>query len=180
MDRFSFLNTVHTGFIEDLYQQYLKDPDTVEPSWKSFFQGYDLANSDYSLEPDQIDVEIPQQVYKEFKVIELINGYRTRGHLFTKTNPVRNRRPYSPTLELQNFGLDKNDLESVFNAGSILGLQPTKLSDIINHFESIYCDSIGIEYMYIMNPEEIQLCQEKLNENDNELMFSFVWDAIKS
>ena len=167
MDRFSFLNTVHTGFIEDLYQQYLKDPDTVEPSWKSFFQGYDLANSDYSLEPDQIDVEIPQQVYKEFKVIELINGYRTRGHLFTKTNPVRNRRPYSPTLELQNFGLDKNDLESVFNAGSILGLQPTKLSDIINHLESIYCDSIGIEYMYIRNPEEIQWWQEKLNENDN-------------
>ena len=69
MDRFSFLNTVHTGFIEDLYQQYLKNPDDVEPSWKSFFQGYDLANSDYSLEPDVIDVEIPQQVYKEFKVI---------------------------------------------------------------------------------------------------------------
>ena len=70
MDRFSFLNTVHTGFIEELYQQYLKNPDTVEPSWKSFFQGYDLANSDYSLEPDEVDVEIPQQVYKEFKVIE--------------------------------------------------------------------------------------------------------------
>ena len=120
MDRFSFLNTVHTGFIEDLYQQYLKNPDAVEPSWKSFFQGYDLANSDYSLESDTIDVEIPQQVYKEFKVIELINGYRTRGHLFTKTNPVRNRRSYSPTLELQNFGLDKTDLDTVFNAGSIL------------------------------------------------------------
>ena len=70
MDRFSFLNTVHTGFIEDLYQQYLKNPDAVEPSWKSFFQGYDLANSDYTLEPDKVDVEIPQQVYKEFKVIQ--------------------------------------------------------------------------------------------------------------
>ena len=120
MDRFSFLNTVHTGFIEDLYQQYQNNPDAVEPSWKSFFQGYDLANSDYSLEPDTIDVEI-----------ELINGYRTRGHLFTKTNPVRNRRTYSPTLELQNFGLDKTDLDTVFNAGSILGLQPTSLSEII-------------------------------------------------
>ena len=167
MDRFSFLNTVHTGFIEDLYQQYLKNPDDVEPSWKSFFQGYDLANSDYSLEPDEIDVEIPQQVYKEFKVIELINGYRTRGHLFTKTNPVRNRRSYSPTLELGNFGLDDQDLDTVFNAGSILGLKPTSLSDIIKHLESIYCDSIGIEYMFIRNPEEIQWWQEKLNENDN-------------
>ncbi|MCP4882459.1 MAG: 2-oxoglutarate dehydrogenase E1 component [Flavobacteriales bacterium] len=167
MDRFSFLNTVHTGFIEDLYQQYLKNPDQVEPSWKSFFQGYDLANSDYSLEPDEIEVEIPQQVYKEFKVIELINGYRTRGHLFTKTNPVRNRRSYTPTLELGNFGLNDQDLDTIFNAGSILGLKPTSLAEIIRHLESIYCDSIGIEYMFIRNPEEIQWWQEKLNENDN-------------
>ena len=161
------MNTVHTGFIEDLYQQYLTDPDAVEPSWKSFFQGYDLANSDYSLEKDDSDIEIPQQVYKEFKVIELINSYRTRGHLFTETNPVRSRRPYSPTLAIENFGLDKNDLNLVFNAGSILGLQPTKLSEIIKHLEQIYCDSIGIEYMYIRNPEEIQWWQNRLNENDN-------------
>lgn len=167
MDRFSFLNTVHTGFIEELYQKYLTDPDSVEPSWKSFFQGYDLANSDYSLEGEEPDVEIPQQVYKEFKVIEMINGYRTRGHLFTKTNPVRSRRSYSPTLELGNFGLGEEDLDSVFNAGSILGLKATKLSEIIRHLERIYCDSIGIEYMYIRNPEEIQWWQEKLNQNDN-------------
>ncbi|MGI9531076.1 2-oxoglutarate dehydrogenase E1 component [Lutimonas sp.] len=167
MDRFSFLNTVHTGFIEELYQQYLKNPDSVEPSWKSFFQGYDLANSDYSLEDEEVDVEIPQQVYKEFKVIELINGYRTRGHLFTKTNPVRNRRQYSPTLDLDNFGLGNEDLNTIFNAGSILGLPPSKLSDIVRHLESIYCDSIGIEYMFIRNPEEIQWWQDKLNENDN-------------
>jgi len=167
MDRFSFLNTVHTGFIEDLYQQYLKNPDAVEPSWRSFFQGYDLANSDYTLEADEPDVEIPHQVYKEFKVIELINGYRTRGHLFTKTNPVRNRRSYTPTLDLENFGLGKEDLATIFNAGSILGLPPSTLGDIVIHLERIYCDSIGIEYMFIRNPEEIQWWQERLNENDN-------------
>ncbi len=168
MDRFSFLNTVHTEFIGDLYDQYQKNPDAVEPSWKSFFQGYDLANSDYSIDSDIDDsVEIPQQVYKEFKVIELINGYRTRGHLFTKTNPVRDRRTYSPTLAIENFGLSKNDLPTVFNAGSILGLQPTTLLEIVNHLERIYCDSIGIEYMYIRNPEEIQWWQDKLNDNDN-------------
>ena len=108
MDRFSFLNTVHTEFIADLYEQYLENPDTVEPSWRSFFQGYDLANTDYSIDSDtSADVEIPEQVFKEFKVIELINGYRTRGHLFTKTNPVRNRRPYAPTLDIENFDLNK-------------------------------------------------------------------------
>ena len=168
MDRFSFLNTVHTGFIEDLYQKYLENPDEVEPSWRSFFQGYDLANSDFSLEGEEdSQVEIPEQVYKEFKVIELINGYRTRGHLFTKTNPVRNRRAYRPTLELENFGLGNEDLDRVFNAGSILGLPPSSLKVIIIHLERIYCDSIGIEYMFIRQPEEITWWQKKLNENDN-------------
>ncbi len=168
MDRFSFLNTVHTGFIEELYQKYLEDPDSVEPSWRSFFQGYDLANSDFSLDgEEETDVEIPEQVYKEFKVIELINGYRTRGHLFTRTNPVRNRRTYRPTLALENFGLGEQDLDRVFNAGSILGLQPSSLRVIVDHLERIYCDSIGIEYMFIRNPDEIAWWQSKLNENDN-------------
>ena len=168
MDQFSFLNTVHTEFIADLYEQYREDPDAVEPSWRSFFQGYDLANKDYSLEKDPSEeLEIPEQVFKEFKVIELINGYRTRGHLFTKTNPVRNRRVYTPTLDIENFDLTKDDLQTVFNAGSILGLQPTSLEDIITHLERIYCDSIGVEYMYIRNPKEIQWLQNVLNDNDN-------------
>ena len=168
MDQFSFLNTVHTEFIADLYEQYRENPDAVEPSWRSFFQGYDLANTDYSLDKDiSVDVEIPEQVFKEFKVIELINGYRTRGHLFTKTNPVRNRRPYAPSLDIENFDLNKEDLQGVFNAGSILGLQPTTLEEIVKHLERIYCDSIGVEYMYIRNPEELQWIQNVLNENDN-------------
>jgi len=168
MDQFSFLNTVHTEFIADLYEQYQENPDAVEASWRIFFQGYDLANTDYSLDNDiSVDVEIPEQVFKEFKVIELINGYRTRGHLFTKTNPVRNRRLYVPSLEIENFDLNKNDLSTIFNAGSILGLAPTSLEEIVIHLERIYCDSIGVEYMYIRNPKEIQWLQNVLNENDN-------------
>jgi 2-oxoglutarate dehydrogenase E1 component len=108
MDKFSFLNAAHTGFIADLYDKYLENPDAVEPSWRSFFQGYDLANEDYSLKDDEDLTEIPSEFRKEFLVIDLINGYRTRGHLFTKTNPVRERRQYQPTLDLENFGLSEN------------------------------------------------------------------------
>jgi len=173
MDRFSFLNTVHTEFVADLYEQYQENPDDIEPSWRSFFQGYDLANSDYSLDTEEnTDFEIPQQVYKEFKVIELINSYRTRGHLFTKTNPVRDRRIYKPNLAIDNFGLNQNDLQIKFNAGSILGLESTTLQEIVHHLERIYCDSIGVEYMYIRDPEEIKWWQDKLNVNDNHPNYS--------
>ncbi len=102
----------------------------------------------------------------------MIDGYRTRGHLFTKTNPVRERRRYSPTLELANFNLSESDLDDVFDAGSILGIGSKTLREIIKHLESIYCDSIGVEYMYIRNPEQRQWIQDKLNVNDNQPNFS--------
>ena len=172
MDKFSFLNAAHTGFIADLYDQYLVNPDAVEPSWRSFFQGYDLANENYSITNDEVSVEVPEHVHKEFQILELINGYRTRGHLFTKTNPVRERRSYTPSLDIINFGLSKDDLESVFSAGSILGLGNTTLKSIIHHLEEIYCDSIGVEYMYIRNPKVIKWWQDKLNVNANHLAYN--------
>ena len=168
MDKFSFLNAAHTGYIADLYDKYLQNPDIVEPSWRSFFQGYDLANENFSFTDDsEVSEEIPQSVRKEFLVVDLINGYRTRGHLFTKTNPVRDRRKYTPTLDIENFGLSKSDLDSTFNAGEIVGIGPKKLSEIIVHLERTYCDSIGVEYMYMRNPEKLTWWKDRLIENDN-------------
>ncbi|OGS73024.1 MAG: 2-oxoglutarate dehydrogenase E1 component [Flavobacteria bacterium RIFCSPLOWO2_12_FULL_35_11] len=172
MDKFSFLNAVHTGFIADLYDQYLINPDTIEPSWRSFFQGYDFANEKYSFKDGEEDkenavFEVPENVLKEFKVLDLINGYRTRGHLFTKTNPVRERRKYMPTLAIENFGLSENDLDTVFDAGQIIGTGKATLRKIVKHLEAIYCDSIGVEYMYIRNPEEVKWIQKQLTTNAN-------------
>ena len=168
MDKFSFLNAAHTGYIADLYDKYLQNPDIVEPSWRSFFQGYDLANENFSFTDDsEVSEEIPQSVRKEFLVVDLINGYRTRGHLFTKTNPVRDRRKYTPTLDIENFGLSKSDLDSTFNAGEIVGIGPKKLSEIIVHLERTYCDSIGVEYMYMRNPEKLTWWKDRLIVNDN-------------
>ena len=174
MDNFSFLNAAHSAYFSEMYDQYLKDPDSLEPSWKAFFQGYDFANSDFLKEEvlEGVSLQVPDHVQKEFKVINLINGYRSRGHLFTKTNPVRARRTYTPTLSLENFGLSDNDLDTVFNAGDIIGLGPQPLKIIVSHLEEIYCDSIGVEYMYIRNPEIISWIQNKLNINNNQPAFS--------
>ena len=94
MDRFSFLNAAHSEFFDQLYEQYLTNPDSVEPSWRSFFQGFDFGMATYNDELSSENGVIPQQngqasekLQKEFNVIRLIDGYRSRGHLFTKTNP---------------------------------------------------------------------------------------------
>lgn len=175
MDKYSFLNAAHTAYFADLYDQYLHNPDTVEPSWRAFFQGYDFGSERYGMNGEIVEgvsTQIPEQLQKEFQVVRLIDGYRTRGHLFTKTNPVRERRQYEPTLDIENFGLSKNDLDTVFNAGEILGIGTQTLREIVRHLERIYCDSIGIEYMYLRNPEVIKWWQEKLNVNDNHPSYS--------
>ncbi|GAA3601336.1 2-oxoglutarate dehydrogenase E1 component [Flavivirga amylovorans] len=175
MDKFSFLNAAHTAYFADLYDQYLQNPDSVEPSWRAFFQGYDFGSENYGLDGEIVEgvsTQIPEHVQKEFNVVKLIDGYRMRGHLFTKTNPVRERRSYTPTLELQNFGLSENDLDTVFNAGEILGIGAKTLRRIITHLENIYCSSIGVEYMYLRNPEVISWWQTQLNKNDNQPDYS--------
>jgi 2-oxoglutarate dehydrogenase E1 component len=175
MDKYSFLNAAHTAYFADLYDQYLINPDSVEPSWRAFFQGYDFGSESYGVDGDTaeaVPTQMPEHVQKEFQVVKLIDGYRNRGHLFTKTNPVRDRRKYEPSLELAHFGLSDTDLDDVFNAGEILGIGKQSLREIIRHLETIYCDSIGVEYMYIRKPEEIQWIQNKLNINDNQPNFS--------
>ena len=178
MDRFSFLNAAHTEFFAQLYYQYLDNPDSVEPSWRSFFQGFDFGMATYNEEnaAEQMAMyssnsvasgQVSEKVLKEFNVLKLIDGYRTRGHLFTKTNPVRDRRTYSPNLAIENFGLSSADLDTVFDAAKILGHQPATLKEIIRRLENLYCQSIGVEYMYIRKPEVVQWIQDRLNINDN-------------
>ncbi|MGB1167546.1 MAG: 2-oxoglutarate dehydrogenase E1 component [Flavobacteriaceae bacterium] len=171
MDNYSFLNAAHTAHFAALYDQYLQQPDSVEPSWRAFFQGFDFGIEQNGSAATET-TEIPEHLQNEFKVVKLIDGYRSRGHLFTKTNPVRDRRKYSPTLDIENFGLSEADLQTVFNAGEIMGIGPNTLETIIHHLKRIYCDSIGIEYMYIRNPEKVNWIQQRLNQNDNHPQFS--------
>ena len=115
MDQYSFLNTAHTAYFAELYDQYLINPEQVEPSWRAFFQGFEFGIEESKKEKLAFEgVEVPENILKEFKVVKLINAYRTRGHLFTKTNPVRDRRTYFPNLEIENFDLSTDDLDILF------------------------------------------------------------------
>ena len=182
MDRFSFLNTAHIELIDNMYQQYLQSPDSIEPSWKSFFQGFDFALENYGESVQEVPQvvqtaintgAVPEDILTEFKVINLIEAYRTRGHLFTKTNPVRKRREYSPTLDIENFGLTKADLGKKFDCATQVGMPaPATLEDIIKHLEQVYCDSIGVEYIHIKNVEEKNFIRKWISENENHPILS--------
>ena len=162
MDNLDFLGSTDPDVIEDLYQRYKTNPDDLEESWRKFFQGFDFATQQYPIK-EQIELATSD----EFKVINLINDYRRRGHLFTKTNPVRKRRTYTPTLDIENYGLSKNDLDRVFNAGKEIGIGPAKLSDIISFLDQTYCRSIGVEYLFIRDITIVKWLQGKIEKSKN-------------
>ena len=166
-NKFSFLGAVHTNMVEIMYEQYIENPESVNQEWRNFFTGFDFAKEVYSEED-----EVPETFKKEFQVINLIDAYRKSGHLFTQTNPVRERRKYSPTLDIENFGLEESDMGTIFQAGSQVGIGPSSLKDIITHLEQVYCQSIGVEYMYIRKPDQVEWIKNRLHKNSNTPTFS--------
>lgn len=168
MDDFSILSNAHPDYIDTLYKDYLKDPNSVEKEWSNFFKGYDLANkfndanagtaNTSTLSSTDADFVSP----KEFKVLKLISGYRNKAHLVADTNPLRTRKDRHADLDLHYFGLDENDLEIEFYAGKEMGLGRTKLKDIIARLKQIYCRTIGWEYNYVLDREERAWLREQI------------------
>lgn len=156
MDKFTFIGNGDVNAIDDLYNQYVNNPESVDIQWARFFEGVDFAKTDFT------SGGIPENFQKEFKIINLINAYRTRGHLFTKTNPVRERRHYQPDLSIENFGLEQADMNAVFQAGNEIGIGPATLTEIIDHLKETYCQSIGIEFAYMRDPDRVNWFKEKI------------------
>ncbi|MGB4773670.1 MAG: 2-oxoglutarate dehydrogenase E1 component [Daejeonella sp.] len=169
MDNLSYLSNANTAYIDSLYQTYQENPEAVDFGWQKFFEGYDFGRGS---EAGVVSNVTPDHFLKEINVLNLIDGYRTRGHLFTKTNPVRERRKYFPGKDLATFGLSDADLDTVFNAGIEVGLGPEKLSDIRDLLEQTYCQSIGAEYKYIRNPEKIRWFEQRMESERNTPNFS--------
>ncbi|MEJ5961531.1 2-oxoglutarate dehydrogenase E1 component [Pedobacter immunditicola] len=169
MDNLSYLNGENADYIDSLYKTYKEDPNTVEFGWQKFFEGFDFGRTS----PDHAEnAQAPEHFFKEVNVLNLINGYRNRGHLFTKTNPVRERRKHLPTLDLENFSLSDADLDTVFNSGVEIGIGAAKLRDIIAFLEVTYCGSIGAEYKFLRTPEVLTWIEDKMETSRNTANFS--------
>ncbi|MGN6638876.1 MAG: 2-oxoglutarate dehydrogenase E1 component [Mucilaginibacter sp.] len=170
MDRLNYIDSGNAAYINTLYEAYTQDPESVEYGWQKFFEGFDFGRE--ARGPVSSDGESPEHFLKEIKVLNMINGYRTRGHLFTKTNPVRERRKYYPGKELETFGFTEADLDTVFNAGVEVGMGPATLRDIREMLEQTYCQSIGAEYKYIRNPIKSKWFEDRMESKRNTPSFT--------
>ncbi len=165
MNNFDYLGDIQ--YIEDLYKDYINNPESVDESWKKFFQGFEFARTNFKQTSAGAEM-----LSDEFKVYNLIDGYRKRGHLFTKTNPVHPRRTYTPTLDYVNFKLTEKDLDKTFQAGNEIGIGPATLKKIIEHLEQTYCQSVGAEFVYIRKPEIVEWLTKKMESTKNSFLFT--------
>lgn len=179
MEDFSYVTNSHPAYIESIYNQYLENPETIDPELKKFFEGFDFAIgkaggsvAPHDMDPAMVEIStakispwqedadqtftMPAMLRDELSVFELIRSYRKRGHLVATTNPVRPRIERKAYLELSNFGLSDADLDREFYAGRFVGLGKAKLRDIVSRLNFLYTGNIGIQYTY-MNRNEAHL-----------------------
>jgi 2-oxoglutarate dehydrogenase E1 component len=173
MKDFSFITHSHPAYIENLYKDFVQNPESVDPDYRKFFEGFDFAISsvqnngsgkvaETSVEPKQVQAVDANQLSKEFAVYNLILAYRRKGHLLAKTNPIRERKNRVANLELKYFGLSETDLQQSFAAGQFIGLGTTTLQSIIDKLQKAYTGSVGIEYRYILKQNRIDWLEKEI------------------
>ncbi|MFL2750062.1 MAG: 2-oxoglutarate dehydrogenase E1 component [bacterium] len=173
----SFLSNGDPAAIEGLYEQYCKNPESIDSEWRNFFQGFEFSRTKFEDNDENSSNLFPEDSKaenskKEIAVSNLIDAYRQRGHLFAKTNPVRARRNHEMPIILNDFGLGESEMDMIFQSGQRIGIGPSTLRDILALLEKTYCSSVGVEYKFVRNPEVLQWLEEKMEGCSNAPEFS--------
>ena len=173
MKDFSFITNSHPSYIEGLYQDYVKNPETVDPEFRKFFEGFDFAvtqgkaaanGSANGTVAASNGTAAASKTYttsdgvdwkKELGAYRLILGYRNKGHLLAKTNPIRPRKDRGANVDLPFYGFTEEDLDKSFFAGNLIGLGTTTLRNILTHLQQTYANHVGIEFKYISDQKKV-------------------------
>lgn len=173
----------NADYIEQMHQQWLTDPHSVEPSWKSFFEGFELglqqlpplAESDtasmtgYQAARSGADGDF---LLKQARIYNLLFAYRTLGHQIASLDPLELAKPFETPLDMHHFKLEESDLEKTFDSGKLAGGGPRKLREIISLLKETYTGNIGVEYMHMQNFEMRRWLRDRMETCTNQPSFS--------
>ena len=166
MKDYSYVFNADPGFIDGMYTKYVENPGQVEDGWRSFFEGFEFGKDAPAAASDVSGntgggAAISK---KEFSVNAIIHGFRSRGHLLSTTNPIRDRRDHKPYLNLADYGLSDADLNVKFSAGAEIGLENATLNEIVERLHVLYSGNIGFEYAHIEDREKRMWLREKIEK----------------
>lgn len=187
----SYFNAGSASYLEELYEQYLKDPSSVHDQWRGLFAGLPQINGSIQDIPHSEIRHYFQMLAhqtsgsqavtagslaherKQVKVLQLIEAYRFRGHQHAKIDPLeQNEVPDIPDLSLRHHDLSHSDLDTVFDTGSLYGTKKATLAEILEMLNHAYCGSIGAEYMHIVDSDEKHWIQQRLESGRTSLQYS--------
>ena len=160
MKDFQYITNAHPAYIENLYNDFVKDPESVDADLRKFFEGFDFAFSNgensklNGASASAASVPVVDWM-SEIRVYRIILGYRNKGHLLADTNPIRPRKDRGANIELAFYGLSAADLDKTFNAGNLIGLGTTTLRNIVAHLEKCYSSHLGVEFKYISDQKKV-------------------------
>ncbi|MFN5936934.1 MAG: 2-oxoglutarate dehydrogenase E1 component, partial [Sphingobacteriales bacterium] len=162
MKDISFITNAHPSFVENLYRDFISNPDSVDPEFRKFFEGFDFAAT--NLAGAGVATETSAGVVKELGAYRLVLGYRNKGHLIATTNPIRKRKDRGANLDLTFFGLSEADMDSTFHAGRLLGLPNPTLRNILAHLKRCYASNVGIEFKYITDQQKVDFLTREMEQ----------------
>ena len=175
-------------YVEQIYELFLKNPNSVSKEWKEYFETNDL-NSESGSNPEAhrlAKAEVieaakkksnrnestsqPDSV-KQVSVLQLINAYRFRGHRNANLDPLNQyKRPQVPELDPSFHDLFESDLDTVFNTGSLQGVENATLREILKIVRETYCENVGAEYMHIVETAEKRWIQQQLEPSKENVL----------
>jgi 2-oxoglutarate dehydrogenase E1 component len=160
MDNYSYISNADVGYLDQLYQNYKKDPASVDITWQRFFEGYDFSAQRYGENGHGVKAEDTVSI-KETQVRNLIFTYRSFGHLKSDTNPVRPRRNHNVNFDHKSVGLTDADLDTEFDVAAEIGMPKSSLRKIIERLKTVYLGTVGFEYNFIRDDSVRQWFFEK-------------------
>ena len=168
MKDFQYITNAHPSYIENLYNEFVKDPTNVDVEMRKFFEGFDFAmvagqGSANGFEAIKGTERVPVSLLdKEFAVFQLIQAYRKKGHLTATTNPIRKRKDRLANLELKYFELSESDIDTEFEAGRFLNLGKTSLKSILSLLQKSYTKNVGVEYSSLNDNNKIDWLEKAI------------------
>ncbi|BBK34162.1 2-oxoglutarate dehydrogenase E1 component [Stella humosa] len=205
----TFLSGANAPFIAELYERFLENPSSVEPSWVQFFRGLQedgaavaqelrgaswaprsggiiahvngvAATAAAAAAAGQIRPPIAagqdatrKAIQASIRALMLIRAYRVRGHLIAALDPLGiEKRPVHADLDPASYGFDEDDLDQPIYIDRVLGRETATLREIVQILRDTYCQSIGVEFMHIMDPEQRIWIQERIEGERNHTDFT--------
>ena len=171
MVNLDFINRANAEYVDGLYQQYMRDPQSVDPQWALFFAGFEAGRgalpSGNGAGAPAVQTAQPT-VERNIGVFDLIHSYRELGHLIADLDPLGHNQTRHPLLEPDEFGFGDADLDRVVECPTFKGCSTAVLRDLIAWLRATYCGTLGVEYMNIADKEQRLWLQERMEPTRNQ------------